>query len=533
MENIEIDYLFRCPRCHQLSIYSLFYDNEYKIKFNCFCGNYKETISFNSLYEYQQKINTLINNQMCEVHPAHINEEGIEYCMICDKWACSQCRRKDDHKVMNTYKEIDLYCLNHNQTKPLVSSYCAICNLNMCNACCEEHNKKYNQFYPNFYNRSNHWVINKSDIENCYSFFMSQFQQAKEAFEYNEKMVDFVLKKYPKAEITNSIKFLFNQYKAIYTIYFSFIDKLNETYIKNDKAVFPLLNLYNNSHFNTQRIKINKNDSILTKINTIASYLFMHQYPNFDFNSMNSIENDKPLFFYHDIQFNRTFHDLDMFIGHITLKRRLHHKSIKLFNFDYDNYEKEYLFMNMSFTEPEEKHYSLLEHEYSDSTNSYVKYYMKNKGRFYLYYYPFIDYEDKSKIIKQHYTYTDLGRMNYYMNYSSYEKIVAIKDKKINLIEPSNMNVEGTITIKEEYSSVKLLRQINNDIYGFATERNLYLIDMKNFQFITIIELDIPEDAKYIDVITRNEYYELRYTINGYDWMSLTNITFNGEYYQI
>ena len=83
--------------------------------------------------------------------------------------------------------------------------------------------------------------------------------------------------------------------------------------------------------------------------------------------------------------------------------------------------------------------------------------------------YPFIDYEDKSKIIKQHYRYTELGSSDYYMNYSSYEKIVAIKDKKISLIEPSNMNVEGTITIKEEYSSVKLLRQINNDIYGFAT----------------------------------------------------------------
>ena len=119
------------------------------------------------------------------------------------------------------------------------------------------------------------------------------------------------------------------------------------------------------------------------------------------------------------------------------------------------------------------------------------------------------------------------------MNYSSYEKIVAIKDKKLNLIEPSNMNVEGTITIKEEFSSVKLLRQINNDIYGFATERNLYLIDMKTFQFITIMELEIPEDAKYIDIITRNEYYEIRYTINGYDWMPLTNITFNGEFYQI
>ena len=113
------------------------------------------------------------------------------------------------------------------------------------------------------------------------------------------------------------------------------------------------------------------------------------------------------------------------------------------------------------------------------------------------------------------------------------KQISGYLDKKINLIEPSNMNVEGTITIKEEYSSVKLLRQINNDIYGFATERNLYLIDMKHFQVMTIIELDIPEDAKYIDVITRNEYYELRYTINGYDWMSLTNITFNGEYYQI
>ena len=35
-----------------------------------------------SAQKAETSINSLINNQKCEVHPAHINEEGIEYCMI-------------------------------------------------------------------------------------------------------------------------------------------------------------------------------------------------------------------------------------------------------------------------------------------------------------------------------------------------------------------------------------------------------------------------------------------------------------------
>ena len=124
MENKEIDYSFRCPRCHQLCIISIFYDKEYKIKVNCFCGNYKETIPYHSLNEYQQQINTLIKNQKCEAISTHSTKEGIYYCMICDKWSCSECKRIHNHKVMKTNKEFSVYCPNHNSAKQLISSYC-------------------------------------------------------------------------------------------------------------------------------------------------------------------------------------------------------------------------------------------------------------------------------------------------------------------------------------------------------------------------------------------------------------------------
>ena len=63
--------------------------------------------------------------------------------------------------------------------------------------------------------------------------------------------------------------------------------------------------------------------------------------------------------------------------------------------------------------------------------------------------------------------------------------------------------------MKESCYHVELFRQINNEIYGFATKHHLYLINMKSFQVMTIIDIyTSPSNECVAEIVTGNGCYE-------------------------
>lgn len=125
-----------------------------------------------------------------------------------------------------------------------------------------------------------------------------------------------------------------------------------KTIAKTKKGIIPLQNLYNNSHFSTKKIVINAKDEIYTKLKTIESFLIFNQIPPLAINTMNLIKNTNTLYAFHDTLFNRTFNNLDMFTGFISLQKKvIFDPSIKSL-FDLKNYNSLYPYMNMSFSDP-------------------------------------------------------------------------------------------------------------------------------------------------------------------------------------
>ena len=69
--------------------------------------------------------------------------------------------------------------------------------------------------------------------------------------------------------------------------------------------------------------------------------------------------------------------------------------------------------------------------------------------------------------------------------------------------------IQHIITMKESCYHVELFRQINNEIYGFATKHHLYLINMKSFQVMTIIDIyTSPSNECVAEIVTGNGCYD-------------------------
>ena len=146
-----------CPKCGELCLLNF---NEYKIELNNCKNKHENIISLNE-FENTQNINE--NKIICNI--CNINNKGKAYnnkfyiCGTCNKNICLLCKNNHNkNHILIDYDNKNYLCHKHNET---FSSYCEICEENLCFQCDIEHKKcnhkiiLYSEIMPNIENIKN------------------------------------------------------------------------------------------------------------------------------------------------------------------------------------------------------------------------------------------------------------------------------------------------------------------------------------------------------------------------------------------
>ena len=484
-----------CPRCHQSTILTLLYTNDYMLDIKCFCGRYSTLVSLLDLPSLQRTNNDLVSLQKCD-KPSHQFKAPTQYCFHCDRWMCPECTAQHQKKNPKhlVQEEKDTYrrtaCPFHtSKVKQSSTTYCCTCESYLCGKCAEEHRRNLGE---REYNRTNigHYMLGLNSLDGHLHFAVEQYEKAKKRVKYMEDMVNFVSEKYAKdEEFKNAIariNVLFKNYKDKHEVYFTFIDALLNKIKETDNDVRALLNLYNNAHFHLKRIKLHKADTTKLKLEKISSFLYNHTIPPLDTNTMNSIDNYDFFFLLHEARYNLTYQNLDAFLAQMALKKQANHNDDWKDAFTNESYNAVYRILNLEFINLTSENY----------TNGYIHY-----------------YDNKQACFRRFFFLSN----GYIANWYGSTVAMALLEYD-NLITQKETNLpEGTY--------IHRVMQVGNDMVGAITNRGLFVIDLNFWQVRTVVafELDVCDR-----VFVKNGYMSIyMQTEEGY--AHVLTVTEDGE----
>lgn len=262
-----------CSKCRSYVLITLYYDKKYKVKLECLLEHYNESIDLDTFFEFTNRKYIELLNQKCEKSQSHNEINGNNYCINCNKWLCDECQKihskySPDHEMKILFPlNNDNNCSNHNDKSSVF--LCFVCNLYLCRECCIKHYKYHYFLYLKFIN-------NKENFD----YLIYKFNENKKTFDYNLKIINYLKNKY-NDDLTLSI--LIN--KAIYLSkiysenvqkYFAFFQILIDNYTNSNNNIICFMNMYNNTFSDFEKITINKDQSLLYKINYVLTFFTFH-----------------------------------------------------------------------------------------------------------------------------------------------------------------------------------------------------------------------------------------------------------------
>ena len=270
----------RCPTC--LEIKRLTIKPEYpssKIKMNCRCSE-KETDLYEYLKELRKKEDFIIKCAKCQTE----DPKEPKYCYQCQKIYCAKCcdfhsqlsnlvsddktENKDDvlkligHKVIGIDK-VDFHCILHQNEKFI--GFCKKCLLNYCPKCEEEKLHK------------DHEVILFSSLlidKKKKELIKEGKKFSKVKIEYNHSVCKKIRKKIKNAENKKTIETLSKESEKINERLLEFFEILYDIYEETKHKNYSIIfNVVNNTNFNVERLKFEKNKHEEEDAVTLIEYL--------------------------------------------------------------------------------------------------------------------------------------------------------------------------------------------------------------------------------------------------------------------
>ena len=281
MGGLEVSNKFlRCPTCLEIKRLTIKPEYPYsKVKMNCRCSE-KETNLNEYLKELQKKEVFKIKCAKCQTE----DPKEPKYCYQCQKVYCHKCcdfhselsnlmsgdknEDKDDiskligHKVIGIDK-VDFHCILHQNEKFI--GFCKKCLLNYCPKCEEENLHK------------DHEVISFSSLlidKKKKELIKEGKKFSKSKIEYNHSVCKKIRKKIKNAENKKTIETLSKESEKINEKLLDFFEFLYEIYEETKHKNYSIIyNVVNNTKFNVDRLKFDKNKHEEEDAVTLIEYL--------------------------------------------------------------------------------------------------------------------------------------------------------------------------------------------------------------------------------------------------------------------
>ena len=179
--------IIHCPQCPYIPLLG-FYFNENKV----FMIQYKCSIGHFDKIELSNFLNECTNDNIGKIcnECKSKNQNTLEYCIKCYKLLCNNCliehNKNFNNHIIIPYNKINLKCLKHGRN---TIGFCFSCKMNICNQCENGtgHNiKKYDEILPDQYiidcinydftEIFNYYNFMKKEIQNNFHSLISLFE---------------------------------------------------------------------------------------------------------------------------------------------------------------------------------------------------------------------------------------------------------------------------------------------------------------------------------------------------------------------
>ena len=246
---------------------------------DCRCSE-KETDLYEYLKELRKKEDFIIKCAKCQTE----DPKEPKYCYQCQKVYCAKCcdfhsqlsnlvsddktENKDDvlkligHKVIGIDK-VDFHCILHQNEKFI--GFCKKCLLNYCPKCEEEKLHKDHEFIL-----FSSLLIDKKKKE----LIKEGKKFSKVKIEYNHSVCKKIRKKIKNAENKKTIETLSKESEKINERLLEFFEILYDIYEETKHKNYSIIfNVVNNTNFNVERLKFEKNKHEEEDAVTLIEYL--------------------------------------------------------------------------------------------------------------------------------------------------------------------------------------------------------------------------------------------------------------------
>jgi len=305
-----------CPECQNIPFLNINEDNIIKLD-NCMM-NHKNENSINEFIEKQEKEEIKENEIKCDIcnNDKYLYNYNFYFCR-CKLKICQLCMINHiniEHKVLK-YNKRHSYCNNHILE---FTSYCSLCNLNLCKNCEKNHEKQENlddkkrieiekeikanikkiNDYKNEINNINvifnFYIKNvNEELDNYNKLFnkifiilnnLSNYQNIKNVLNFKNLNIIKDINIFLKDDIKGKLKYLINKFDLSTTLIYKInydkkIRLFGNEFVKNNKDNFYLIidnkkiNLCEN--YNVKNDKINKLKVKLIQANIVKNMGYM------------------------------------------------------------------------------------------------------------------------------------------------------------------------------------------------------------------------------------------------------------------
>ena len=280
--------IFRCPKCFNVPLMSLKYNNNNNILIHTLCSNKHNLYTSISDYITKESKNYSIYLQSCNYCKSK-EIKKILFCNECNFCFCENC--KSNHLIQHDFIELekfDNYCIKHKNPE---IGFCLTCNKNFCFYCEEKHKNHKKE-------KNSEILIKESELKEI----SLQIENKKKFIEKITNIKNKIIKNLN--DIINNINSAYKNFYEKNSIELLFLNNLLKTYIYkqkqsqlNYKFIKNLKNSYQFTNISKPKIKNEKN--LITKANILITYLnsnFLLKPTNFfNINNQNIINKNKKI----------------------------------------------------------------------------------------------------------------------------------------------------------------------------------------------------------------------------------------------
>ena len=197
--------LTTCPKCFNIPLIQLIFNQTFKVKINCHCG-YESTMELKEYLENLKKQKT--EKKTCERLLQHLSKPAVKYCIQCQKWLCEECETNHalwikNHQTISTQIQIETKCPLHHED---YEYFCFTCKKHFCFKCKSEHSEhnfkllieylnenKINKIYDEFSHLVDDYMVNYLQTkEKIIAKLKNDIKLVEDAFAYNKSLNDSI-----------------------------------------------------------------------------------------------------------------------------------------------------------------------------------------------------------------------------------------------------------------------------------------------------------------------------------------------------